>query len=259
MVFYEALGHHLGVAIRNARLFEQVQAGRRRLSTLSQRLIQAQEAERRDLARELHDEIGQALTAVKINLQTAQRTQDAASQTARLEDCLQIVDQALQQVRDLSLNLRPSLLDDLGLAAALRWYSDRLAQRAGIAANFTVDLPERSVPTEIATTCFRIAQEALTNSIRHAHARQIRVRLQHQDRELRLSVEDNGRGFDVAAARESATRGESVGLLGMEERALLVGGEVEIESVPGKGTTVSARLPLKSPLGNLERRKKKRG
>lgn len=243
------VANQLAIAIGQARLHEQVRAGRERLQTLSRRLIEAQESERRRIARELHDRIGQALTAVKINLQTIQRLPDSASSAAYLEESIETVERALQQVRNLSLDLRPSLLDDLGLVAALRWYVDRQAQRAGFSALFTADPFDARLPTEVETTCFRVAQEALTNIVRHSRARRVEVQLRHSETELQLLIHDDGAGFDVQAALDSSMRGASLGLLGMRERVHLVGGKIEIESSPAAGTEIRVRLPLTdSPL-----------
>jgi signal transduction histidine kinase len=243
--------------IDHARLFEQVRAGRARAQRLSQQLLEAQEAERRRLARELHDEIGQALTAVKINLQGLERS-GAAATGPRLEESIAIVDRALQQVRNLSLDLRPSLLDDLGLVAALRWYADRQAQRAGLAVEFVADPPGIRATSELETACFRVAQEALTNIVRHAQARSVHVELRQQDPELRLLIRDDGVGFDVAAARQRALRGGSLGILGMQERVGLLRGRLDIRSTPQRGTEIHVRLPLTAHV-SLERRGSRRG
>ncbi|MFH0794020.1 MAG: PAS domain S-box protein, partial [bacterium] len=157
-----------------------------RLERLSHRLLEVQEAERRGLARELHDQVGQALTALKINIQSIQRLSDPAALRARLHESIAIVDQTIDQVRSLSLDLRPSLLDDLGLVPALRWYLDRTAQRAELKANFTAEPLESRPSPEIETACFRVAQEALTNVIRHAHARRIEVMLRQTNDLLEL-------------------------------------------------------------------------
>ena len=248
----QEVANQLAIAIGQARLHEQVRAGRERLHTLSRRLLEAQESERRRIARELHDQIGQALTAVKINLQTIQRLPDPASSAAYLEESIETVERALQQVRNLSLDLRPSLLDDLGLVAALRWYVDRQAQRAGFSAQFTADPFDARLPTEVETTCFRVAQEALTNIVRHSRARRVKVELRHSETELQLLIRDDGAGFDVQAALDSSMRGASLGLLGMRERVHLVGGKIEIESSPAAGTEIRVRLPLTA--SPLERR-----
>ncbi|MBI4277582.1 MAG: PAS domain S-box protein [Armatimonadetes bacterium] len=233
-------------AITNARLFEQVRAGRERLEVLSRRLVEVQEDERRGIARELHDEIGQALTAVKIDLQTAQKVAGAPALAARLADSIGTVELTLQRVRDLSLDLRPPLLDDLGLIAALRWYVDRQARRAGLTVYFSsapAELEEMRLAPDLETTCFRVVQEAITNVMRHARARHVWVELRREDDALHLAVRDDGVGFDVEAARSRAARGGSMGILGIQERVLLVGGEVAIESAPARGTEIRARMP----------------
>jgi PAS domain S-box-containing protein len=237
----------LAIAIQQARLFERLRAGRERLQALSRRLVEVQEIERRRLAHELHDEIGQTLTAVKINLQALQLREEMAGVQPYLKDSIDVVEHALGQVRNLSLDLRPSLLDDLGLVATLRWYVDRQAQRGGFAAQLVIDLPETPhLPPELETTCFRVVQEALTNIMRHSQARNVRVELRQLEAGLLLRVCDDGVGFDVQSALENATRGISLGLLGIQERIWQVGGQIDIRSSPGGGTDVQARLPLSS-------------
>ena len=168
-----------------------------------------------------------------------------------------MTDNVLQQVRSMSLDLRPSMLDDLGLAAALRWYLDRQAKRAGFAAEFRSDASDMRAPANFETACFRVAQEAITNIIRHARAQHVRVELVQRDQELQLTIQDDGIGFDVTAAHCSASRGGSLGLLGMQERVLLIGGRIEIDSAAGRGTAIHVRFPLAAH-PSLERRKRKR-
>jgi PAS domain S-box-containing protein len=217
-------------ALREAqRVLEQK---REQLQALSRKLIEAQEAERRAVARELHDDFGQVLTAIKLNLERRER--DPAESIA-------LVDGAIDRMRDLAQDLRPPLLDELGLEASLRWYVDREARRAGLEFDLAFSLAANRPAPAVETTCFRVAQEALTNVIRHARARRVAIELDGgAEGALVLAVRDDGKGFDVAAARKSAT---SQGLLGMQERVALVGGEFRIESGPD-GTTVRARLPL---------------
>ena len=216
------------------------------LRIYSQRLIQAQEAERENIARELHDEIGQVLTAVKINLQSVQRSCRTADCVPRLDESIGIVDEALGRVRELSIELRPSLLDDLGLTAALRWYVDRYAQRTGIIAEVLNGFEEDGrLPRELETACFRIAQEALTNVARHAQAASVSVQLERSRERILLTVADDGVGFDIDHLRKSAPAASALGLRGMEERALAVGGHIEIDSGSGRGTHVRATFPLK--------------
>jgi signal transduction histidine kinase len=215
-----------------------------RLQSLSSRMLEVQESERRHIARELHDEIGQALTAVKLHLQSALRRGGPETKQP-LEECVQITDHALDQVRNLSLNLRPSQLDDLGLVAALRWHIGRQAAAAGLETAFEADeLSERLEPA-LETACFRFVQEAMTNIVRHAQARHAWIEARRKDDRLRVSVRDDGRGFDVATAtREAIARG-SLGLLGMQERVGLAGGRLNVISRPAEGTTIVAEFPLR--------------
>jgi PAS domain S-box-containing protein len=230
-------------------LYQELRRSRERLAVLSTRLLAAQESERRTIARELHDEIGQALTAVSVNLQTLLTSPESADRTEVLDESITITQQTLRQVRNLSLDLRPSLLDDLGLGPALRWYLERQAQRLGCTISLDDNLGDLRYPAPIETTCFRVAQEAITNVARHSNAQTVRVTVRREAAELHLAVEDDGAGFDVDAARERASRGHSLGLLGMEERATLAGGRIEIISRPGHGTRVVARFPIEAAAG----------
>jgi PAS domain S-box-containing protein len=242
--FLEQIASELAIAIHQTTLFEEVQDGQRRLQVLSHRLIDAQEAERKRLARELHDQIGQALTAVQISLQTLQSSPHNSS-AKLLEDSLAIIDEAIQQVHDLSLDLRPSLLDDLGLVAALRWYVGRVASRAGLVHGFKADGMDARLAPEVETACFRIAQEALTNVLRHASATNVSVEITSGQSDLRLLVRDNGVGFDVRAAMSRTGLSASLGLQGMQERAAAIGGSVNIVSKPRRGTRVQASLLIR--------------
>lgn len=236
----------LAVALQHARLFEELKASREQLQGLSHRLIEVQEAERRTIAAELHDEIGQALTVVKLNLQAMQRLGNSSEASSYMGEVITSVERALEQVRNLSLDLRPSLLDDLGLVAALRWYVARQTRLAGFTVHFSADdLGGRLAPA-LETACFRVAQEALTNIVRHARAQEVWVTLRCRD-ELCLSIRDDGIGFDVAAAQLRASHGESLGLLGMRERVGIVGGRLTISSAPGAGAHVHACFPCQRP------------
>jgi PAS domain S-box-containing protein len=228
-------------AIERGRLIETVHAGRERLKALSARLLTVQEEERRRIAVELHDELGQVLTAVKINLQSVGRKLDAQF-GSDLTDAVASVDEAMERVRDLALDLRPAVLDDLGLPTALRWYTHRFARDTGIEVHFSAEEAPR-LEAAVETACFRVAQEALTNVMRHAHARHVWVDLLAGTGGTGLKIRDDGVGFDVIAARERAVGGVSVGLLGMEERVSSLGGEFEVRSIHGKGTRLSVRFP----------------
>ena len=215
------------------------------LQMLSKRVIEAQEIERRRLAGELHDELGQALTAIKINLQARGRFKGQSPEALDAEN-IRIVDDALLQVRRLALALRPSMLDDLGLGSALRWMADQQAERGGFVVHFGADFPDTRLAPELETTCFRIAQEALTNIARHAQAKRVAIELRQAGDTLVMAIHDDGRGFDVAAMRARATAGASIGLLGMKERATLAGGSLDIESSPKRGTILRARFPWRT-------------
>ena len=219
-----------------------------RLQMLSRRLLEIQETERRRLAIELHDEIGQALTAAKINLQSLQRFPEPANLARRLEDSVRIVDRAFNQVRSLSLELRPSLLDDLGLAAAVRWLADQHAARAGVALHFVSELGDSRFEPAVEIASFRIVQEAVNNIVKHAGATEMTVDLRETGDALHVRVRDDGAGFDVAAARQRAARAASLGMLGMEERASLGSGNIEWLSAPGLHTEVHAWFPLSPKL-----------
>jgi len=218
-------------------LAQALQDREQHVTALSRRVLDVQEAERRALARELHDEIGQVLTALKLMLQS-QRHTDPAQEARRLES-IAITDTALQQVRGLSLDLRPPMLDHLGLPATLRWYINRESQRAGFAASCDIQPDGLRLDPHLETSLFRIAQEAMTNVIRHAEANSVVVRLSADNGRVRLSIQDDGHGFDVEAAREFARHGRSLGLLGMEERASLAGGRLAVVS-SAAGTEVIA-------------------
>ena len=213
------------------------------LQQLSARLLAVQEEERRGIARELHDEFGQGLTAALMHLKELTVAAGAGALAAPLRQVAAILTQLTQQVRTLSLNLRPSVLDDLGLLAAVRWYLRERVESAGLRVTLEADDRLPRLDSLIETTCFRVLQGALTNVLRHAQARHVWVGLHLADGELRLSVGDDGRGFDVQRARRDAIGGKSLGLLGMEERVRLAGGAFAITSKSGGGTEVRITLP----------------
>ncbi|HEX6650737.1 MAG TPA: PAS domain S-box protein [Pyrinomonadaceae bacterium] len=217
------------------------------LQMFSRQLIEAQEDERRRIARELHDQIGQVLTAVKMNLHAVQQVAEVSEAGGYIKDNIHAVDEALRLVRDLSVDLRPPVLDDFGLATALRWYVDRYARRTGLEVQVVIDLPDQQerFSRDLETACFRIAQEALTNVVRHSRANTAVLQLLKERNVLLLSVKDDGVGFDVESLRKRAPRTATLGLISMQERAHAAGGEVEIDSVISKGTAVRFRIDLK--------------
>ena len=217
----------------------------RRLEQLSHRLLESQENERRAIARELHDEIGQVLTVAKIDLQTIQAGGDAERLARRLDENIDILDRCLMQVRNLSFDLRPPILDDLGLLPALRWQTQRHALRG----NFTVQIVADDIPhrldSDLETVSFRIVQEALTNIARHAQARNVEVTIRILGEELKLTIQDDGNGFDVKDLTLRANHGQTFGVMSMQGRAELLNGRFSIESEIAHGTKVTASLPLR--------------
>jgi signal transduction histidine kinase len=243
-VSLQAFGHQAALAFQNARLYEETRVNAAYLQILSRRLLNVQESERRVIARELHDEVGQALTAAKLNLQSIQKQPEALSLQARLKECAEIINLALQQVRSLSLDLHPAVLDDLGMIPAVRWFVDREAQRGEFNAQVRAkDLPER-FPPEIELVGFRVVQEALTNISRHAHAKNVTVEFWQNDSDLHLFIRDDGIGFDKEATLQKVMKSDSLGLLSMQERIMLIDGHFEINSTPGMGTEIHACIPL---------------
>ena len=215
-----------------------------RLQGLSNRVIEVQETERRQIARELHDEIGQCLTALKINLEGLLRTARDPAVVTRIAESIELSAHTLEQVRRLSVDLRPSQLDDLGLDAALRSILNRQASTGSFTAHYESDIDGAVLTGQVETACFRVCQEALTNIVKHANARNVWIRMELLGRRLQLRVRDDGRGFDPGHGKARAMAGESFGLVGMEERAMLAGGQLEIHSTPGQGTEVRAWFPV---------------
>jgi signal transduction histidine kinase len=232
--FLQSMANVLAAALEQKRAVRELDEKGDRLEALSRRLLDAQEAERRAIARELHDDFGAMLSALKLNLQNEKRGADAVAEN------LALVDQAIQQVRDLASDLRPSILDDLGLAAAVNWYADREARRAGLDLRLDTESIDGKLPATVETACFRIVQEALTNVVRHSGAKSIQVQLHARADAVRVCVRDDGKGFDVDTVRRATAAGRSHGLLNMQERAELAGGRLEIDSGPGLGTTICA-------------------
>ena len=216
------------------------------LQMFSRQLIEAQEDERRRISRELHDQIGQVLTAIKMNLHTVQQVRHVSEIGCYVKDNLEAVDEALRLVRDLSVDLRPPVLDDFGLVTALCWYVDRFTRRTGLEVDVIIEMPDRNqrFSREVETACFRIAQEALTNIVRHAQASQLSLQIAKDESGLLLSIKDDGVGFDPQSLQKRAPRAATLGLISMHERAHAAGGTVEINSAASKGTEIRFRLAL---------------
>jgi signal transduction histidine kinase len=219
---------------------ESLQQYAERLRALSARLAEVAEAERQRLARELHDQVGQNLTALGINLniiRTQMPEEIAGLVRSRLDDSLSLVEQTTERIRDVMADLRPPVLDDYGLVAALQWYGEQFTGRTGIAIAVEGEESGPRLSARVENALFRIVQEALTNVAKHAQATQVRLTVEMEDRTLRLVVADDGIGFDPAHLTES-NGSQGWGLLTMTERAEAVGGHCCIESAPGQGARV---------------------
>jgi signal transduction histidine kinase len=207
----------------------------KRLETLQFQFLETQENTARRFSHELHDELGQALAAVKANLSALRTEADAA----RVDDCMGLVDQAIQDVREMSQLLRPTILDDFGLEPALRVLTEGFAKRTKLSMKFESELGSERLKDQTETSLYRIAQEALTNIARHSQATAVEMSLTKRNQSVVLDIRDNGRGIDVAARRQSG-----LGLVGMETRARGCGGRVLIDSTPGKGLRVEVTCPI---------------
>lgn len=226
--------------------YHEVVKARRQLEDLSARLVHAQENERRVLARELHDEVGQTLSAVLVelrNLSVESAIQTDQQSRDHVETVEGLVENSVRVVRNMALLLRPSMLDDLGLVPALQWQAREVSKRTSMEVSVATELASDDLPDEYKTCIYRVVQEALHNCSRHAGATRVRIRVQQEPGRLLLSIQDDGQGFDV-----KQTKG--LGLLGIEERAARLGGKCEIHSAPGSGTILAIELPFSNNDGN---------
>ena len=236
----QAFAAHAVLAIQNARMFEQIKQGRERLQALSHSLVEIQENERSFIARELHDEAGQALTSLKLGLGIIERkvqfSEDLAKEIAQMKS---LVEEVQEDLHRLAVDLRPAALDYLGLQAALSQYLDGLHRQHALQVQFEVIGLDGRLPSVMETAIYRIVQEAMTNVLRHARATRVDVLLEQRGDKLVVLVEDNGIGFNL---QEIINQGR-LGLVGLRERAEMLGGELIIESMRGKGTTVLVEVP----------------
>jgi signal transduction histidine kinase len=210
--------------------YQEVSDARRQLENLSARLVEAQETERRSLARELHDEVGQSLSAVLVELRNLSPSQ-------HVETIRGLVENTVRTVRNMSLLLRPSMLDDLGLIPALRWQAREVSRQTCMDVTVSTDLVSDDLPDDYKTCIYRVVQEALHNCSRHSHATAVRIQVLQEPHQLTLSIRDNGKGFDVKQSK-------GLGLLGIEERVAHLGGTCTIHSEAGSGTVVAVDLPF---------------
>ena len=206
-------------------------------------LVADQERERRRIARDLHDVVGQTLTAVKLDLERTRRDPDPANVDANLRRGIAMVEQAMRDVRDIAFDIRPAILDDLGLVAAVRWYLERQSRIVGYRCTFQTNDVRANQGVEVEAACFRTLQALLTNVARHAQASHVHVELAQTADALTLLVADDGVGFDALERLRRPVSAPTLGLLGAAERIALVGGSFEIDSRPGEGTQARARFP----------------
>ena len=228
-----------------SRLLDELRAKEQMRLQLLQKVISAQEDERKRVARELHDETSQSLASLMVGLKVLESTDHVEEVRGKVSELRSVVDKILRGVHDLAWELRPSLLDSLGLAAAIQRSAEEYGERLGLRIDCQVaDLDQRRLPPEVETALYRIVQEALTNVAKHAQATRVSVVLRHRGDSLLAIVEDDGRGFDVEAVLGSAPVEKRLGLFGMSERAALLGGRFSVESAPGRGSTVFVEIPL---------------
>ncbi len=222
-------------------LMEKMRLERKYLS----QIIEAQENERRRISRELHDEIGQALTAIKFNLDMMDKElpQTLLTVRGRLGDAKSLSNQTLTAMRQLSMDLRPTMLDELGLIPTLRWYIQNFSNRLNIDSQFQAIGFEEKLPPQIETAFYRIVQEALNNISKHAEATRVEIFFEHRDSTICASITDNGRGFDLDRVLHPESPGRGFGIIGMQERVSLLGGKIDIQSSPGRGTRIHIKVP----------------
>ncbi len=234
-----ALGAALAsmAGIRLLRMEQATETQRRNLEDLSARLVHVQEEERKALARELHDGVGQSLSAVLVDVRQAARFVENPEALSHLETIRSLAERCLETVRDRAMSLRPSMLDDFGLVPALEWQCRELARRHGVEIDVDAEEPSEDLPEQHKTCIFRVAQEALSNAARHSGAQRLRLSFQQSRVSVTLSVVESGCGFDAARIR-------GLGLMGMRERVNRLGGSFQLSTQPGSGTRISVELPL---------------
>jgi signal transduction histidine kinase len=229
---------------RRKQIAEELQQSYKDIRELASHLQNIREEERIQIARDIHDELGQQLTGLKMDVSWLSSKlgvkDNAIAIDEKIKGMTELLDEAVRSVRRISANLRPSILDDLGLEAALEWQSQEVQKRFGIEINFDSQFPEIELPVGIATGLFRVYQEALTNAVRHANAHKINSKLLLSGDKIILEINDDGKGMDMKAD----TTKKSFGLLGIKERVFVMNGKYEIKSEPGKGTFLSVAVPL---------------
>jgi PAS domain S-box-containing protein len=225
------------------RAADAIRKNEEQLRNLTAYIQKATELERTNIAREIHDELGQALTILKMDLSLLQKMfpEDQASILEKTDAMSRLIDKTIQTVKRISTDLRPGLLDDLGLSAAIEWQLKEFQERTGITCKIIIDPGDVTFDRDLNTALFRIFQETLTNIARHAEATEVSVSLQQMDGQIELKVHDNGRGI----TEEELAHPESFGLIGIRERAIIFGGNSKVKGFPGRGTTVTVKIPSK--------------
>jgi signal transduction histidine kinase len=248
------IARQLGLSIENAHLYQEAQNREKLLGELLQQVVGAQESERQRIARELHDATGQSLTAISLGLRgiEAMVEKDSPVDIRQIRELKVFGTNALGELRQLIADLRPPQLDDLGLVAALQWYIQSFEKRSSIQTSFVVNGQQVRLLSEYETIIFRITQEALTNILKHAHASQAAVTLSMNPNEIQLTIKDDGVGFDSAQLLDNEGQRSGWGLLGIQERTLLLGGRYEIDTSPRQGTQVHVTIPLISEVTNVK-------
>ncbi|MEJ2265060.1 MAG: sensor histidine kinase [Anaerolineales bacterium] len=237
---------HLASAIDS--LVNQLEERNLQLRALSERAINAQEEERRRIALSLHDDTGQALSMLIIHLEQLQDRlpKEMGDLRSRLDSAHELATRTLTELRKIVSGLRPTILDDLGLIPAMRWYARSNLEEAGVRVEVNASDEEMPLSPQLNSTLFRIAQEAVNNILRHAQANSVMITLRRNGEGVRLGIEDDGKGFDIFMIQEQAIRLQRLGLLGIQERAEMVGGQVSVNSAPGKGTQIEVYVPLQA-------------
>ncbi len=242
----KAIAPQLAVAVENARLWEDVQDKEALRTRLLQKVVGAQEDERRRISRELHDELGQGLTSLLVRLQLLEKLDGHGEAHEIIAGLKESTTGMLSSIHDLALELRPTILDDLGLVPALAQYIKTCPQHLGIQVDFeVVGSNGTRLPREIETTLYRIIQESLTNVARHAQVKKASILLKFGGDRVAVIIEDSGAGFDMEDVRSHPAEVSRLGIYGMEERVALVGGKVTIETAPGAGTNIYVDIPVK--------------
>lgn len=248
------VGRQMGVALENARLWKELQEKERLRADLLAKVIQAQEDERRRVARELHDETGQSLNAMLFGLKAAEAalTANPAQAGEILAHLKAAAGDTVRELQTMIYDLRPSLLDDLGLTPALRWYAETRLEVEGVRVVWDIAGSERRLPPEVETALFRIGQEAITNAAKYANANEVHIKLAFEETRVVLEIIDDGQGFEIEGLLTHLPQdGRGLGLLGMRERAELLRGRLAVESAPGCGTRICAELPVQDFIGDV--------